>query len=351
MPVSRGGKNRETKGIRDRTIILDTNIWSRLNDVDAGKKLRSVAHCSGLSVVAVPSVLYELASIPMADKRERALRLVTEMHWQRLMPEAYLESMEIVEAIRKHRPEWLHLDPDLREFKKLEYDWSRRNAPAKRRLRSEKKAGTWERFRFAPDLVHEVLEEHSGEDLNIARADAKASRQEVFEQGVTQPGPLRSVQATFVQPPRGWEGDPVAAWRAEALEAFTFYLFGRREGAYYDWISPFVNLGHVRRQSREWTRFWLYDVNDRELARQWMRWAFRHMARFRKVSPGTPCDVQLSAYLYDADFIASNDKLFVEFVDEASKYSPRRAAKGVLVENSPSVVERLFDLLPSLSNG
>lgn len=333
-----------------RTIILDTNIWSRIKDAGAGAELRTIAHRSKLSVIAVPSVLYELAAIPAADSRAKALRLVTEMRWKRLMPEAYLESMELVEALRLHRPEWILKDPDLQVFKRLEYDWARTNRPAKRRIRSVNKAGVWERFRFDPDKAKEDLEVLGGADLEVAREDAFRGRKEMYEQEIANPGPLDTVMSSFLKPRPGWLGDPVAMWRAEALEAFTFYLFGRQEGAYFDWIAPFVDLVTLRQQRASWTKFWLYEVTEEQLSRQWIRWAMRYLARFRKVSAGTPGDVQLSAYLYDADFIASGDKLFIELVGECARFAPRSVAQGVAIRAEPTVVEQLFYVMPTLCN-
>lgn len=294
----------------------------------------------------MPSVLYELAETPVAASRARALKLVTETWWKRVMPEAYVESLELVEAIRLHRPEWIIQNPDLREFKRLEYDWARRNPPAKRRERTVNKAGTWERFRFSPEQAHSDLGRIGGADLAVARADAKRGRQQMHEQAIASPGRLDKVVSSFIDAPPGWQGEPVAAWRAESLFAFTYYLFARSEGPYFEWISPFVDLTNV--QPTSWTEFWLYDVGERELPRQWMRWAFRYLSRFRRVSSGTPGDVQLSAYLYDADFVVSNDKLFVELVDQASSYAPGRVARGIEVKANPSVVEHLFQVLPYL---
>lgn len=316
--------------------------------MDAGGQLRAVSHKSGLSVIAVPSALYELAEMPVAASRARALKLVTEPWWKRLMPEAYLESMEVVDALRLHRPGWIVERPDLREFKRLEYDWARKNTPAKRRERTANKAGTWERFRFAPDNAHAQLEQLGRTDLAVARSDAKRGRQEMHDQGIGAPGRLDAVMSSFIDPPAGWRGDSVAAWRAEALFAFTYYLFARSGGAYHDWIAPFVDLDAVRRQRTSWTEFWLYDVTEHELSRQWIRWAFRCLSRFRRVSKGTPGDVQLSAYLYDADYVISNDKLFVELAGECARYAPRRMATAIEVKAQPSVAEHLLEVLPRL---
>lgn len=122
-------------------IILDTNVWSRLAEAEAGPALRSAAHSANVRIVAAPSVLYELIRIPVLESRRRALQLVTETYWDRLMPEAYLEAEELIAAIVTHHPEWLVKVPQLHEHRRLVYDWSRRNTPSRRRLRSPNKAG------------------------------------------------------------------------------------------------------------------------------------------------------------------------------------------------------------------
>lgn len=333
-----------------RSIILDTNVWSRLAEANAGAALRSAAHKANVRVLAAPSVLYELARIPVLASRRRALRLVTETHWQRLMPEAYLEAEELITAITTHHPEWLLESPELHEHRRLVHDWSRRNAPSKRRLRTPNKAGVWERFRLGAAIAGEHLSLLEGDTLDAARLEAKAARREIIDQNAAGPGPLDGVRAMYQLPAPGWRGDSFAPWRGEALESLSYYLFGATEGAYLDWISPKVDLKLLHERPGAWTQFWLYDVQETEVPRQWIRWAFRYLARFRKISSGTPCDIQLSAYLPDADYIASADKIMIEFVEEARRYSPIPLAKGLSIAGSPDATALLFDAIQSVGD-
>jgi hypothetical protein len=326
-------------------VILDTNVWSRVAEADAGAALRSAAHQAKVRVVAAPSVLYELVRIPVLESRRRALRLVTETYWDRLMPEAYLEAEELIAAIGRHHPEWLVKAPQLHEHGRLAYDWSRRNRPSKRRLRSPNKAGVWERARHGAAMVREHLDRLEGGTLDRARDEAKAARREIIDQNAAGPGPLDGVMAMYEGAKPGWRGDSFAHWRGEALESLSYYLFSAPEGAYLDWIAPKIDLRLVQARPAAWTRFWLYEVEEVEVARQWVRWAFRYLARFRKITSGTPCDIQLSAYLPDADYIASADRNMIGFVEEARRYSPIPLAKGLSIAGSHDAIASLFDSL------
>jgi len=291
-----------------------------------------------------PSVLFELARIPVMETRTRALRLVTEPHWKRLMPEAFLESEEIISSISRHHPEWLLAKPLADRHRQLAYDWSRCNTPSKRKLRTVRKAGVWERFRNGAAVANFQLQVAEGEMLNDARLEAKAARKDMINVGAASE-PLRDVQVLFQTSRAGWLGDPFSFWRGETLDNFSYYLFDVGKGAYFDWFSTRVNLPLVKLQHPYWTQFWLYEIDESEVPRQWIRWAFRYLTRFRKVSSGTPCDVQLSAYLPDADYIISIDKIMIELVKEVGRSAVIPLAKGVLISDKQHVDKALFETL------
>lgn len=312
-------------------VILDTNVWSRLAEADAGLDLRLAARAAGARIVAAPSVLYELARMPDPASRSSAVRLITEPCWHRLMPEAYLEAEEIISLVGRYRPHWIIERPALLERRRLSYDWSRRNQPAKRRLRSPSKAGVWERFRHAPDKAARELAALDGGLLDAARSQARDAREEMRIQDARAPGPLRSVMATFAGPRPGWDQEPFELWRGETAESLWLSLFVLRTGGYLDWIAPVVDLQRIAREPASWLRLWIYEVSAEEAPRQWLRWAFTYLQRFRRPSPGSPCDVQLSAYLTDADVVLSGDKQFIELVEAARAEAPAAVACGARV--------------------
>lgn len=330
-----------------KRVLLDTNIWSAVSRTDAGLQLRIAARSSDLEILAAPSVLYELARMPEPRSRRRALTLITETHWSRLMPEAFLEMGEVVQAIRNHRPEWLRQPADLTDYRRLEYDWSRRNKPAKRRLRTPRKAGTWERFRMAPDWAGEDLVRAEGGYLEYARMQVKAARQEMISQEVSEAGPLSGYMSKFMFARPGWPDTDITfeSWRGDAMDSLLLHL-KRGTGAYVDWLRPFVEFRSITPTS--WANFWLTEVTATEVPRQWVRWAFSHLQRFRSPSAGTPCDAQLSAYLMDADQFISADKQMVELATECRRYAPVPLATAHRVSGGSDTVVSLFDALKRL---
>ena len=330
-----------------KRVLLDTNIWSAVSRADAGLQLRVAAHSNGLEILAAPSVLYELTRMPDALSRRRALTLITETQWSRLMPDAFLEMEEVVQAIRLHRPEWLRNPAELSEYERLKYDWSRRNTPAKRRLRTPRKAGTWERFRMAPDLAGADLVSAEGGCLEYARTQVKAARQEMIDQNVSEAGPLSGCMSKFMLARPGWPDADIAfdSWRGDAMDSLLIHL-QRGEGAYVDWLRPFVEFKSITATS--WTNFWLTEVSVTEVPRQWVRWAFSHLQRFRSPSAGTPCDAQLSAYLMDAGEFVSADKQMVELASECAQYAPVPLARAHRVSGGQDAVSSLFKALGSL---
>lgn len=151
--------------------------------------------------------------------------------------------------------------------------------------------------------------------------------------------------AMYKGPRPGWRGDSFAHWRGDALESLSYYLFSAPEGPYLDWIAPKVDLRQIRARPSAWAHFWLYEVQETEVPRQWVRWAFRYLARFRKITPGTPCDIQLAAYLPDADYVVSADNNMIGFVEVARRSSPTPLAKGLSIAGSCDATASLIEAI------
>ena len=139
-----GGCTEEGFGTRElepSRIIFDTNIWRRFADANAGPDLLRVVRRTGHELLVPPTVLYESLVRPNVERKRKQIALLTMPRWRRLMPDAYSESMELLEAIRSHRPEWLRSASARDPFIKLRYDWTR------------KKGGLWEDARRDPEKV------------------------------------------------------------------------------------------------------------------------------------------------------------------------------------------------------
>ena len=142
-------------------------------------------------------------------------------------------------------------------------------------------------------------------------------------------------------PVPGWRGDMVEAWRIDSLVGMT-YALARPGHAYRDWIAPFVELDEGLLRSSAWGEFWLYLADKVTMPRQWMRWAHSFAQRFRKVSPGSPGDTQLSTYFVETDVVITADKALLEILEECRLYAPCSLPEGKLVPaGAPGVAELL----------
>jgi hypothetical protein len=106
--------------------LLDTNIWRYVVDNGSQGALLSLARDGAYDVQIAPGVLYETLRLKNASLRAALVHLMVNPRFQRLMPEAYSESMEILREIERVRPHWLRDTPNLQFFNRLKKDWTRR---------------------------------------------------------------------------------------------------------------------------------------------------------------------------------------------------------------------------------
>jgi len=315
-----------------RRALLDTNIWRYVVDNDAsGRFLRAVSDSAYIVQIA-PSVVYETFRLQDAALRETLVHLMTNHRFQRLMPEAYSESMEILREIERVRPNWLRENPDLHFFNRLKKDWSR------------KTGGFWVRCVRSLEKEASYIATLEGTVMEATRDQARNARKEMIDIGWKSNPSMDKTLAGFSCPVPGWRGDMVEAWRIDSLAAVTNSL-SRQRDAYRDWIAPYVELDYGLLESAEWREFWLYLADKSGLPRQWMRWAHSFAQRFRKVSSGAPGDAQLSTYFTETDLVITADKALIDILEECRPYAPCPLPEGKLVPSGASGVASLLQLL------
>jgi len=315
-----------------KRVLLDTNIWRYVLDGGAQSRLRLLASQGPYRIQIAPGVLYETLRLENAPLRDALVRLMTHSCFERLMPEAYSESMEILREVERVRPEWLRRSPDLTFFNRLKKDWSR------------KTAGFWVRCARSTWKEAEFLERSEGQMIAGAQAQTKNARQEMIDNGWKRNPSMDKTLAGFSTPMRGWRGDLVEMWRIDSWAGLTLGL-GWQGNAYRDWIAPFVDVDDGLLQSVEWLEFWLYDADNAAMPRQWMRWAHSFAQRFRKPTPGSPGDTQLSTYFMETDIVVSADKALIDILTECRPFAPCSLPEGILVPAGPAGVGVLFERL------
>jgi hypothetical protein len=318
-----GGKKR---------ALLDTNIWRYVVDNASQGRLLRLAREGSYDVQIAPAVLYETLRLRDGKLRATLVRLMTNSRFHRLMPEAYSESMEILQEIERVRPDWLRDAPDVQFFNRLKNDWTRRTG------------GFWARCARSPESEARFLSDVEGEMIEGARVKAQLAREEMINSEWKRNPPMDKTLAGFHWQIPGWRGEMVEAWRWDSLIGFTYGL-GRQGNAYRDWIAPIVELDDGLLASAPWVEFWLHLSDKRAMPRQWMRWAHSFAQRFRRVTPGSPGDTQLSTYFLDTDVVITADRALLDILEECRPYAPCRLPDGKLIPAGVPGVENLLRLL------
>jgi hypothetical protein len=325
---------REEGSSAKRRVLLDTNVWRYVVDCASEGDLLRLARNGSNEIQIAPAVLYETLRLKDIPLRNRIIHLMTNKCFRRLMPEAYSESMEILVEVKRVRPDWLRPSPDLLSFERQRKDWARRTG------------GFWVRCNRSPDKEARLLGRIEPEMLGSARMQAQNSRKEMMDLGLKQSFRLDQALGSFDRPTLGWRGDMVEFWRLDGLTAMSHSL-ARPDGAYFDWLSPFVDLNGWLLNSSDWNDFWLYRVEKSALPRQWLRWAHSWSQRFRKVTAGTPGDTQLFTYFLETDLVITADKALVGILEECRPYAPCLLPSGEVIRAGASGVGDLLKLLES----
>jgi len=247
------------------------------------------------------------------------------------MPEAYWHAEEVKSEVRRLHPEWLRPKPNLELFRRVKYDWIRT------------KGGVWD----AIARQAELLQQHRSGTLEHAREQACCARNESRDWNVSwESANLTKSIGMPTTETAGWNGKPVEAWRLDASTVFEAAIQTVGHPA-RDWLAGEIDLRLILMQPGELTRFWLHEVATFSMPRHWLRWAFAFLQRFRRVTDGTPVDVQLSSYMVDADLFVSADKNLVWVVSRCKSDAPFKLAEPLKVPGGEKAVDEVVRLLHS----
>jgi hypothetical protein len=319
-----------------KRVLIDSNIWRYIVDANVQGSFLRLAKEGPYAVQIAPAVLYEALRVKDTRLRAKLVHLMTDRRLSRLMPEAFSESMEILREIRRLRPEWLLKEPNFLSFDRLRKDWMR------------KAGGFWVRCERSPGAEAKVLVGPEVEMLEGARRQSKDARREMIEIGWKKNPSMDKTLMGFRQPVPGWNGEPVEAWRLDALVQITHSL-RQPHDPYRNWMSPFAKIDQRLLASAGWVQFWAHLVERHAVPRQWMRWAHSFAQRFRKVTPGSPCDSQLFTYFLETDVVITADAALLEILEECRPFAPCPLPAGKLMSAGDKGVEQLLHILGTVN--
>ena len=110
---------RRAAGVPGLRILVDTNVWRYLIDLDSVEIINRAARDGRGQILACPAVLYEMLRLEDVPLRHGLVKAICRSRWVRLMPEAFEESADLQSEIARLRPRWLLPRPDLPAFRRL----------------------------------------------------------------------------------------------------------------------------------------------------------------------------------------------------------------------------------------
>jgi len=255
------------------------------------------------------------------------------------MPEIFQQAEQLRVQIKRLHPEWLLAHPDLREWRRLRWDWISDQKPGRGEI-----GGFWWRARNEPSQQARVLGRAEGSQMQEARESQKAFRAafqaRTFEQTV-----LSDWVGRFETPVPGWEGDSFSSWRGESLRQWSAGLFDlNTPPVHREWLKPFLDLDLIRDDWAGWVRFWIYELLVSDVPLEWLSWAFHVVASKRRFTKGTPGDSQIGVYLADCEEFVTCDKAFAEITDKIRAEAPCPVANAVLLPDDEGCARGLEEL-------
>ena len=321
-------------------LMLDTNIWSRLAEQGQGYQFNQLVRNKQLDIVMPPATLLEILRTRDRKLRRAATKLVCRRAWQRLRTEAQAEAAELTTEIRRLRPAWILDQPDFDTTARLERFWRRiiydlALAGAPELVELNQVVGARERKEIS-DLQRDQQARFRSDGFFRSIEEAKKQ----FPTLVITPGPPGAPTSRGAEA-AGWvPGTKVAPWRlallsiqwrALILDPVRTHITGQA-ATYADWVGPYVNLDAIRYSRRDFGHLILYETEEANMPRTWLRQAVALMQHSMRLGRGNPVDAQLASYLVDADLFITNDKRYAQILEAARPSAKTPYATSLYVD-------------------
>ncbi|RIK04922.1 MAG: hypothetical protein DCC49_13085 [Acidobacteria bacterium] len=326
---------------RTRLLYFDTNIYSRVAELDAGAEMISALRAMRARVIASHAVLCECWNTVSPRKRNAIAESLVALASDYCPPHSVLETEELRAELRYHHPDWIAsarrtdqarwlIDEDLKQWRCVCTDpswrpanwqefWQtvsrfhRRDLAAVRKLRS----------RYGRDGAPSV----SGFDVaKNLRVDERLLSQEV-----------RDVLA-------GLE-----IWEQHCrLAAFMNYEAGLRErrASHMDYATLLAsNLGDAPPTPAEHLWFWVAEARIDEMPRNLLTNLTTYLQTAEKPGRGNAYDNLHLSSMLDCDLFVSSDHRLIEVAKEAQSYISTRAEPVLLPPETDDVVGAVQSLI------
>lgn len=333
-------------------LMIDTNVWSYLAEDTDPDTVAALLKRTGHEAVLTSMMLTEALRTGDVGKRTAIVNMMASRHWRKLPADA--EAMELVEEVRRLRPEWLRSMPKTDRLFSFRDYWTK---------------VYWREAKTEPEKILERLANATAEDdaeAEMARVQAANKAAWPFLEGDLESAALAASTAEDHPDPDprsrlGWpDNTPVLLWRVSARDIMwatlgreaAGRLIGYSDKTQEDSLGAYVDLRAMRRCRESFNRFFLFDIQGWNVPRWWWHGTVEVLQLGKRLANSNGMDAAHASYLPDCDYLLTTDKRFHDIVKVASETigAPRGGAV-VLVEAHPNgwlaALEHALSNLPS----
>lgn len=318
-------------------LLIDTNVWSYLAEDADPDTVAALLRRTGHEAVLNSMMLTEALRTGDVTKRTAIVNMMASRYWRKLPADSV--AMELVDEVRRLRPEWLRSIPKTDRLHSFRDYWMK---------------VYWREARMEPERILERLAKLTAEDdaeVEIARVQAANKAAWPFLEGDLKSAALAANTAEDHPDPDprsrlGWPADtPVLLWRVSARDVMwatlgreaAGHLIGYGDKTQEDSLGAYVDLKAMRKDRESFNRFFLFDIEGWNVPRSWWQGTVEVLQLGKRLANSNGMDAAHAAFLPDCDYFLTTDKRFHDIVKVAEETvgAPRGGAV-VLVEEHPS---------------
>lgn len=314
-------------------LHFDTNVFNWIAETGEALPIRDYLTIAGHELIATGENLFEAFAAPEPVRQGQIGALTAVATRYQDVPIGYVHAQEVLEEVRRVRPDWLFRIPQANRHSVLLNRHRRLWREAKVEGDIPKSADYAGYHEVAESMSQLILSDQKNlRDLAI-KVKGKSARENVHMRPTYFDEELDALTRN--------QTDVEFTWRMDSDSSWAGALFERRAGSrdYLDWVVPYLRLNLIRR--REWARFWLSEVNETAVPFNRVSALTRYYQLWQKVTHGNPVDIMHANYLLTVDALVTADKSFGSVLGEVSQYLTNPARTIVLDRGGPSAFRSL----------
>jgi hypothetical protein len=300
-------------------IYLDTNVYDYIAKNGISDKFKCFCQKNICDIVVSLGVIYEIARIPDEKLRNECFQVVWELGTiYPKFPESYLETQEIINELKRCRPNWVHPVPHEKkdilaylENYRLKMKFFRHNHFFE----------TNESFEEYVSLAERAIDIGNPNDKKIRQSYLKYESLEIRANDPE----IQMLLTSLPDCERFWRGKSSLIWR-QALKGDP----SMRD--YKDWLLPYLRLTTVDKM--DWESFWLKDVNSRNVPRTYIRGLTEYFQLRFRITHGNMEDSNHSLYLVGNQLFLTSDKNYFDVLQKVFGNSTVKIAKPIFIDRN-----------------